>query len=169
MLTAEDRQRGARAAAATNRQVADAFAAEVAPQVLAFRREGKSLRQVAAALDALGVRPPLGLRWSAEQVRRVLARASATPTNPSAGAPTNTSACDAAGGHASPQKKEAVAIDTPPTPAEALLAAAIAAGVVLGLDGDQVTMADCEAARELLPAIAEHEAALVELLRRPAT
>ncbi|WP_374469705.1 recombinase family protein [Phenylobacterium sp.] len=56
--------------------IAQADAAAAAPGALALRlrAEGASLRQIAAALQAAGLRPPRGGAWSAMQVKRVLER-----------------------------------------------------------------------------------------------
>src|SRR4051794_12240008 len=56
-------------------QKADQFAQNVLPIIADIRRGGaKSLREIAAALAARGVRTPRGGEWSAASVRNVLAR-----------------------------------------------------------------------------------------------
>ena len=168
-------RRGGQAAAPVNRQLADEFARPLLPLVTELRRRGLSLRQIARELDRSGYRPRLaypGQRWSAQAVRRLLARTRGTPTftnlchsPPAAAAVTEPvrSCSPVADG-------PAVATDTPPTPAEVLLAAAIAAGVVLTVEAGQVAADDTPEARALLAGLpADVEAALVELLRRPAT
>jgi hypothetical protein len=87
---------GGRNAAATHARDAEEFYAPILPVVAGLRRQGLSLRQIAAELDRRGVRTRWGcfyepsgaggdggprfgepriIRWSATQVRRVLARA----------------------------------------------------------------------------------------------
>jgi len=67
-------------ARAAHAELAQARLAELRAVLDGLRAEGvvteeASLRQVAAALEARGVRAPQGgARWSAAQVRRVLAR-----------------------------------------------------------------------------------------------
>jgi DNA invertase Pin-like site-specific DNA recombinase len=53
---------------------ADAFAADVGPMVKALAAEGKSLRQIAAALTDQGIRTPRGGAWTAAAVRSVMLR-----------------------------------------------------------------------------------------------
>jgi DNA invertase Pin-like site-specific DNA recombinase len=52
----------------------DAFAASVAPVIEELRGEGKSLRQIAAALTERGIRTMRGGVWTAMTVRNVLLR-----------------------------------------------------------------------------------------------
>jgi hypothetical protein len=87
---------GGRNAAATHARAAEEFYAPIIPVVVQLREQGLSLRAIAAELDRRGVRTRwvsfaefLGadegggarfgeqrfIRWSATQVRRVLARA----------------------------------------------------------------------------------------------
>ena len=60
--------------AAANRAKADAYAASVGPMVKAMREVGKSLRQIAAEMDARGVLTQRGGKWSADAVNVVLSR-----------------------------------------------------------------------------------------------
>ncbi len=69
---------GGRNAAATHAQLAREFYAPILPVVTELRGQGLSLRAIAAELDRRGVKTCIqypGQRWSATQVRRVLARA----------------------------------------------------------------------------------------------
>ena len=69
---AEARER----AAATNKALADAYAANVLPLIREIRRAGAtSLHQIAATLNARGITTPRGGRWYAKSVSNVLARA----------------------------------------------------------------------------------------------
>jgi DNA invertase Pin-like site-specific DNA recombinase len=69
---AEARER----AAATNKRLADAYAANVRPVIREMRRAGAtSLHQIADALNARGITTPRGGRWYAKSVSNVLARA----------------------------------------------------------------------------------------------
>jgi hypothetical protein len=73
--------KGGQVAAVTNRRRAEDFYARITPVVVDLHRQGLSLRQIAAELDRRGVAPRLkrpGQRWSATQVRRVLARGGVT-------------------------------------------------------------------------------------------
>lgn len=72
---AEGRKIGQPIGAAANRERAVAFAERVADAVSEIQRAGAtSLRQIAAALQQRGIRPPKGETWSAMQVKRLLAR-----------------------------------------------------------------------------------------------
>lgn len=53
---------------------AAAFAAQVAPTAAELREKGLSLRQIAAELDAQGIRTPRGGSWTAAAVNKVLPR-----------------------------------------------------------------------------------------------
>jgi DNA invertase Pin-like site-specific DNA recombinase len=55
---------------------ADTFAARVGPMAHRMRREGQSLRQIAAALAEQGIRTARGGAWSAAAVNAVLVRTS---------------------------------------------------------------------------------------------
>jgi len=57
-----------------NRAKAKAFAAKVFPTIEKLRDRGKSLREIAAELNALGVRTARGGQWYAATVRGILAR-----------------------------------------------------------------------------------------------
>jgi DNA invertase Pin-like site-specific DNA recombinase len=57
-----------------SRRKADAFAAELAPLMLAMRSRGLSLRKMAAELATQGVQTAKGGRWTAMAVSAVLAR-----------------------------------------------------------------------------------------------
>ena len=61
-------------AAAARVANADAFAADVGPIAAALREQGKSLRQVAAALAEQGIRTARGGEWTAAAVKNVLER-----------------------------------------------------------------------------------------------
>lgn len=54
---------------------ADAFAHNVLPIVQPLAASGASLRQIAAELNARGIRTPRGKDWQAASVRNLLARA----------------------------------------------------------------------------------------------
>jgi hypothetical protein len=58
---------------------AEAFAASVGPIALGLRREGLSLRRVAAELANRDIRTPRGGAWTAHAVRVLLARAGRRP------------------------------------------------------------------------------------------
>jgi DNA invertase Pin-like site-specific DNA recombinase len=60
-----------RAARASN---ADSFAASVGPVAAALRAEGRSLRQIGAALAERGIKTAQGGAWSADAVKRLLGR-----------------------------------------------------------------------------------------------
>jgi DNA invertase Pin-like site-specific DNA recombinase len=63
-------------AAATNKALADAYAANVLPVIREIRRAGAtSLHQIAEALNARGITTPRGGQWYAKSVSNVLARA----------------------------------------------------------------------------------------------
>ncbi len=65
----------AEATAATNKALADAYAANVLPVIREIRRAGaKSLHQIADALNARGITSPRGGKWYAKSVSNVLAR-----------------------------------------------------------------------------------------------
>ena len=51
---------------------ARAFAADVGPIAAGMRREGHSLRQIAARMTEKGIKTPRGGAWTADAVRRVL-------------------------------------------------------------------------------------------------
>jgi DNA invertase Pin-like site-specific DNA recombinase len=69
---AEARER----AVATNKALADAYAANVLPMIREIRRSGAtSLQQIAKALNARGITTPRGGQWYAKSVSNVLARA----------------------------------------------------------------------------------------------
>jgi DNA invertase Pin-like site-specific DNA recombinase len=55
-------------------QRADTFASGVGPIAAALRKDGASLRDIAANLTAQGVRTPRGGAWSADAVSRLLGR-----------------------------------------------------------------------------------------------
>ncbi len=61
---------------AAQRNRADAFAAGVEPIASQLRDNGKSLRQIAAALTTRGIRTPCGGAWTAAAVRNVFLRRS---------------------------------------------------------------------------------------------
>jgi DNA invertase Pin-like site-specific DNA recombinase len=63
-------------AVASNKALADAYAANVLPVIREIRRAGaRSLHQVADALNARGITTPRGGRWYAKSVSNMLARA----------------------------------------------------------------------------------------------
>jgi hypothetical protein len=65
-----------------HRAAAREFYAPLLPLILELHRRGLSLRKIARELDARGVKTRMqypGQRWSAQQVKRVLARALAEP------------------------------------------------------------------------------------------
>jgi hypothetical protein len=63
-------------AAATNKALADTYAANVLPVIRELRRAGAtSLHQIAKALNARGLTTPRGGNWYAKSVSNVLARA----------------------------------------------------------------------------------------------
>ncbi|MCO6415138.1 recombinase family protein [Siccirubricoccus sp. KC 17139] len=64
----------AEAGAAAVKAKADSFAAVVAPIAQQLRDEGQSLRQIADALAARGIRTARGGAWTATAVKNVLAR-----------------------------------------------------------------------------------------------
>ena len=70
---------GGRKAAATHARNAREFYAPIVPIVAELRRQGLSLRAIARELDRRGVKTRVAYadqrRWSATQIRRVLARA----------------------------------------------------------------------------------------------
>jgi Recombinase len=69
---AEARER----AVATNKALADTYAANVLPVIREIRRAGAtSLHQIAEALNARGITTPRGGQWYAKSVSNVLARA----------------------------------------------------------------------------------------------
>ncbi len=69
---AEARER----AVASNKALADAYAANVLPVIREIRRAGAtSLHQIADALNARGITTPRGGKWYAKSVSNVLARA----------------------------------------------------------------------------------------------
>lgn len=74
----EERAEEARAAsaAAAERRVAEAdkFAGQVGPLAAVLAAEGKSLRAIAAELNAKGISTPRGKAWQAVSVRNLLAR-----------------------------------------------------------------------------------------------
>jgi DNA invertase Pin-like site-specific DNA recombinase len=59
---------------AAQKKAAATFAASVGPMAAAMRQNGSSLRQIAAALTAQGIRTPRGGEWSAAAVNGILAR-----------------------------------------------------------------------------------------------
>jgi hypothetical protein len=76
---------GGRNAAVTNAELAGQFYAPIIPIVVALHNEGQSLRSIARELDRRGIRLRLGYdgsRWSATQVRRLLARAAGEVSAP---------------------------------------------------------------------------------------
>ena len=69
-------QKGGQASAPINRELAREFYEPIIPVVVELRKQGLSLRQIARALDARGIKTRQEfIRWSATQVKRVLARA----------------------------------------------------------------------------------------------
>jgi len=82
--------KGGAASAPVNRELAREFYEPIIPVVVELR-QGLSLRQIAAELDRQGIKTRVGcwyesatgemtvIRWSATQVKRVLARAGAVP------------------------------------------------------------------------------------------
>src|SRR4051794_25512931 len=62
----------AKAGAAGNRKAAAAFAGRVGPTVRELSQRGLSLRRIAAAMTAQGVRTPRGGAWTAMAVKNVL-------------------------------------------------------------------------------------------------
>jgi DNA invertase Pin-like site-specific DNA recombinase len=74
-LTPELAATGRRAGARTNRDAAAAAYADLAPLMARLRAEGKSLRQIAVALNAEGHATRQGKPWGPMQVRRALTRA----------------------------------------------------------------------------------------------
>jgi hypothetical protein len=70
--------KGGATSAVVNRQLAREFYSPLLPIVLELHRAGKSLREIARELDRRGIKTRFeypGQRWSAMQVKRVLARA----------------------------------------------------------------------------------------------
>jgi DNA invertase Pin-like site-specific DNA recombinase len=67
---------GNQVSAIVRRQRADKRAGDLVPVIRSIQAGGASLRQVAAELTRRGITSARGGRWSAVQVRRVLARAS---------------------------------------------------------------------------------------------
>ena len=55
----------------------DAYAARVQPVIREMQDQGMSLRQIAAEMAARGIETPRGWAWTADAVRRALARVSA--------------------------------------------------------------------------------------------
>jgi DNA invertase Pin-like site-specific DNA recombinase len=51
---------------------AAAYAASVRPMVVALRKDGLSLRQVCAALQARGIRTPRGGQWVPQMVTQIV-------------------------------------------------------------------------------------------------
>ena len=74
---AEEAQRASAAAAERRQAEADRFAGQVGPLAAALAAEGRSLRAVAAELNARGVATPRGKAWQAASVRNLLARVGA--------------------------------------------------------------------------------------------
>jgi hypothetical protein len=73
---------GGRNAAVTNAQLARDFYAPILPLVAELHRQGLSLRAIARELDRRGVKTRMQYpdqRWSATQIRRVLARSRGQP------------------------------------------------------------------------------------------
>ncbi|MBI1913607.1 MAG: recombinase family protein [Planctomycetes bacterium] len=78
-------KKGGAVSAPVHREAARQFYAPLLELVLQLHRAGRSLRQIAAELDRRGVKTRAeypGQRWSATQVRRVLARARAAVAAP---------------------------------------------------------------------------------------
>ena len=73
----EEAQRASAAAAERRQAEADKFAGQVGPLAVALAAEGRSLRAVAAELNARGVLTPRGKAWAATSVRNLLARVGA--------------------------------------------------------------------------------------------
>lgn len=74
---------GGQVSAVVNAELAREFYAPVLPIVADLRRQGMSLRAIAAELDRRGLKTRHGWdHWTANQVRRVLIRAAGSPTNP---------------------------------------------------------------------------------------
>lgn len=70
-----------RAGAASNKLAADRFAANLLPIVRDIQNSGvRSLRRIAQALDARGLRTARGGRWSAVQISRLLVRSGTSPS-----------------------------------------------------------------------------------------
>jgi hypothetical protein len=69
--------KGGAATAPINRRLASEFYADILPIATALHKQGLSLRAVARALDARGIRPRRGAKWSAVAVARCLSRAAA--------------------------------------------------------------------------------------------
>jgi DNA invertase Pin-like site-specific DNA recombinase len=74
-LTDEGRRAGARAAGAAHAANAVAAYADVKPEIVALAATGKSLREIAAALNVAGHTTRRGYAWGPSQVQRVLATA----------------------------------------------------------------------------------------------
>ncbi|MFO0887515.1 MAG: recombinase family protein [Isosphaeraceae bacterium] len=70
----------ARASEARRREAERAYD-HLAGLIAGWRSEGRSLREIAGKLDELGHQTRRGRPWSAEQVRRVLARIGGPPTH----------------------------------------------------------------------------------------
>ena len=60
--------------AQARREMADTFAAGLAPMLRPMRDEGLSLRQIAARLDAQKIRTPRGGAWTATAVKNIFTR-----------------------------------------------------------------------------------------------
>lgn len=66
---------GARVAADGVTLEPDSAEAEALADIVALRREGSSLREIGRAMEARGIRPKRGGRWSPESIRQLLIRA----------------------------------------------------------------------------------------------
>ncbi len=70
--------KGGQVSAVRNKELADEFYRDIIPVVVDLRRQGLTLRAIAAELDRRGHRTRLayqGQRWNPTQVSRLLARA----------------------------------------------------------------------------------------------
>jgi hypothetical protein len=68
------RDAGRERANARQRARADARAIELAPEIAALRRRGRSFRDIADTLNKRGVRSARGRRWGPSQILRLLRR-----------------------------------------------------------------------------------------------
>jgi DNA invertase Pin-like site-specific DNA recombinase len=74
-LTADARARGHARAATVRKARADGFATDIAPLAAELAAAGRSLRQIAAAMNDQGYETRRGKRWTAGAISRVLSRA----------------------------------------------------------------------------------------------
>lgn len=73
-LTDQGRARGRARAASRRLKAANAFASDLGPVIRELDEQGKSLREIATHLNAIGYRTARGAEWCAKAVSRVLER-----------------------------------------------------------------------------------------------